>query len=254
MNYPNRLIERGEEDKSIVKTIQNQLNLKGCGPLEVDGNFGINTFRAVKLFQSRHLDSKGNPLIIDGRIGAITWSVLFATDSIPDAAIAETPLLKKVLKIANTQIGIVENPPNSNRGKEIDLYLKSVGLNPSTGNYPWCAAFVYWCFDKASKELGITNPLIKTAGVIDHWNRTKGVKIPVDVAIANPNKIKPGAVFIMDFGKGLGHTGIVESINNGYITTIEGNTNNDNSREGYGVFKLNNRKINTIKRGFILYQ
>lgn len=253
MSYPNRLIERSEENKSIVKAIQNQLNLKGCGPIEVNGNYAINTFRAVKLFQSRHLDRNGNPLIIDGRIGAITWSVLFATDSITNAAVAETPLLKKVLKVANTQIGVVENPPHTNRGQEVDLYLKAVGLNPSTGNYPWCAAFVYWCFDKASKELGITNPLIKTAGVIDHWNRTKAVKIPVDIANANPNKIKPGAIFIMDFGKGLGHTGLVESIHNGYITTIEGNTNNDNSREGYGVFKLRNRKINTIKRGFIQY-
>lgn len=253
MNYPDRLIERGEEDKSIVKAIQNQLNLKSCGPIEVDGNFGINTFRAVKLFQSRHVDGKGTPLIIDGRIGPITWSVLFATDKTPDIMLAETPLLKQVLKIANTQIGVVENPPHSNRGKEVDSYLKAVGLNPSAGNYPWCAAFVYWCFDKASKELGLTNPLTKTAGVIDHWNRTKGVRIPVDIAIANPSKIKPGTIFIIDFGKGLGHTGIVESVNNGYITTIEGNTNNDNSRDGYGVFKLNNRKINTIKRGFIQY-
>ena len=102
--------------------------------------------------------------------------------------------------------------------------------------------------------MGIKNPLTKTARVLDHWNKTKGVKIPVEVAIADPNKIKAGMVFIMDFGKGLGHTGIVESVSNGYITTIEGNTNNDNSREGYGVFKLNNRKINTIKRGFIQYQ
>jgi hypothetical protein len=253
MNYPDRLIERGEDDKNIVKAIQNQLSLKGCGPIEVDGNFGINTFRAVKLFQSRHIDGKGNPLIVDGRIGSITWSILFATEKTPDLVVAETPLLKKVLKIANTQIGVVENPPHSNRGKEIDSYLKAVGLNPSAGNYPWCAAFVYWCFDKASKELGITNPITKTAGVIDHWNRTKGVRIPADIAIKIPNKIEPGAIFIMDFGKGLGHTGIVESVHNGYITTIEGNTNNDNSREGYGVFKLNNRKINTITRGFIQY-
>jgi len=254
MNYPDRLIERGEEDKSIVKAIQNQLNLKSCGPIEVDGNFGINTFRAVKLFQSRHVDDKRNPLIIDGRIGPITWSILFEMDKAPDLVLTETSLIKKVLKIANTQIGVVENPPHSNRGKEVDSYLKAVGLNPSAGHYPWCAAFVYWCFDKASKELGIANPITKTAGVIDHWNRTKGVRIPVDIAIANPHKIKPGNIFIIDFGKDLGHTGIVESVNNGYITTIEGNTNNDNSREGYGVFKLNNRKINTIKRGFIQYQ
>ncbi len=252
MNYPKRIIERGEADKDIVKAIQDQLNFKGCGPIEVDGDFGYITLRAVKLFQSRHSDNKGNPLVTDGRIGPVTWDILFSIAK-PVVLVPQTTLLKKVLEIANSQIGVVEKPPHSNRGPEVDAYLKSVGLNPSAGNYPWCAAFVYWCFDKAAKEIGETNPAIKTAGVLDHWNRTKGTKIPVAEATANPGKIKPGAIFIMDFGKGQGHTGIVESIGNGYITTIEGNTNNDNSREGYGVFKLTNRKINSIKKGFIIY-
>ncbi|NHM08191.1 CHAP domain-containing protein [Flavobacterium sp. CYK-4] len=253
MNYPNRVIERGESSKTVVKAVQNQLNMKGCGPIEVDGDFGNNTYRAVKLFQSRHLDSKGNPLVIDGKIGPITWDILFAADRTPTAASAPTMLLKKVLEIANSQIGVVEQPAHSNRGPEVDLYLKAVGLNPKSGNYPWCAAFVYWCFEQAAKELGKTNPLVKTAGVLDHWNRTKGIKISTSVALSDLSKIQPGSIFIMDFGKGQGHTGIVESVGNGYITTIEGNTNNDNSREGYGVFRLSTRKVNSIKKGFIYY-
>ena len=54
----------------------------------------------------------------------------------------------------------------------------------------------------------------------------------------------------MDFGKGLGHTGFVERIDGTSIHTIEGNTNDTGSREGYEVCRRI-RKINTIK-GFII--
>jgi hypothetical protein len=61
----------------------------------------------------------------------------------------------------------------------------------------------------------------------------------------------PGDIFIMDFGKGKGHTGFVESVNGDIIHTIEGNSNDDGNREGYEVCrKPGGRKISSIK-GFI---
>jgi hypothetical protein len=40
----------------------------------------------------------------------------------------------------------------------------------------------------------------------------------------------------MDYGKGQGHTGfVVEVLSNGNLKTIEGNTNDEGSREGYEV-------------------
>lgn len=48
----------------------------------------------------------------------------------------------------------------------------------------------------------------------------------------------------------MGHTGIVTSVSGGYIHTIEGNSNNNGSREGIGVFELT-RKIKSIENGFI---
>jgi hypothetical protein len=53
----------------------------------------------------------------------------------------------------------------------------------------------------------------------------------------------------MDFGKGTGHTGIVERVVGTKIHTIEGNTNDEGSREGYEVCRRK-REIKTI-RGFI---
>jgi hypothetical protein len=54
-------------------------------------------------------------------------------------------------------------------------------------------------------------------------------------------------------GRGLGHSGIVVEVANGFLLTIEGNTNDGGSRNGISVFKRKARKINEINKGFIDY-
>lgn len=142
------------------------------------------------------------------------------------------------IQVAITQIGQEEVPRGSNWGTKdkpaVIHYLHSVGIDfPAS----WCMAFVYWC----CKEANPNNHLIKTGGVLRQWyeidNKFKSI---------TP---KPGDIFIMDHGHGLGHTGFVESIEGDVIHTIEGNTNDTGSREGYEVCRRI-RKTNTCK-GFI---
>lgn len=96
------------------------------------------------------------------------------------------------------------------------------------------------------------NPLVKTGGVINHWNNSTGKKIkPVD-AVNNPAILKPGYIFFLDYGGGRGHTGIIEKVDGGFIHTIEGNSNPAGSSNGIGVFQLQ-RKIGKINKGFIAY-
>lgn len=144
----------------------------------------------------------------------------------------------------------MEKPPGSNSGPEVDEYLGSVGLTPGLF---WCMSFVDWCFDEAAQNLGRNNPAVKTGGCIDHWNRTKGKKIISENAFNKPSLVKPGQIFIISHGGGSGHTGIVESVNGGFINTIEGNSNPSGSSNGIGVFQLQ-RKIGKINRGFIEYK
>lgn len=248
-SYPNRVVKKGDKDKSIVKAIQKQLNAKGCGPIEEDGDFGTKTYNSVRLFQARFLDQNNVPLKIDGQVGPLTWAILFGEELKPIPKSTTTSLLQKVLDIAATQDGVRERPLGSNSGPEVDKYLASVGLGPG---FAWCAAFVYWCFKKAASDLGQGNPVYKTAGVMNHWNSTTGKKISRLAAADNPSLIKPGSIFIISTGGGFGHTGLVERVNGGYVATIEGNTNEAGSRNGIGVFSRS-RKINDINKGFIIY-
>ncbi len=148
---------------------------------------------------------------------------------------------EKALKIAISQLGNQEIPKNSNWGKHVEKYLKSVGIN-----FPayWCMAFVYWCFDEAAKETNIKNPLHKTAGVLDMWN-----KVPKEWRVKG--KPQRGDIGILDFGKGAGHTFIVESATDKIVQTVEGNSNDEGSRNGFEVCrKPGGRTISSCK-GFI---
>lgn len=256
MPYPGRVIKRGEKDGDIVRAVQTRLNETGCGPIGVDGDFGADTERSVKLFQIRFADQDGGSLKVDGQVGPMTWGMLFGTRSVPTADKAPSKLLAGALAFAATQIGVMEQPLGSNRGPEVDAYLRSVGLDPTKGAYAWCAAFVYYCFQQAATRLGRANPVVKTAGVLDHWSKAGKAGVPrifgAD-ALNNPALVKPGHIFILDYGGGAGHTGLVESVNGGKLVTIEGNTNDGGSREGIGVFRRTSRKIADVKKGFIDY-
>lgn len=143
---------------------------------------------------------------------------------------------KRALEIALTQEGVSEEPKGSNWGAKVKEYLASAGLKSSA---PWCMSFVYWCFDQAAKELKVKNPLYRTGGVLVGWqqrNTALGVK-------SNP---QPGDVFIMRFAHGTGHTGIIEKADENYIYTIEGNTNDDGSREGYEVARRKRLKTSVV--------
>lgn len=152
-------------------------------------------------------------------------------------------LAEKVLAVALSQEGVEEQPRGSNGGPEVNQYLKSVGLG---SGYPWCMAFVYWCMQEATAALGVKNELTKTGGVLVQW-RTTGMK-----KVLTTEHVRPGAIFIMDFGHGFGHTGFVVSVDGNKVHTIEGNTNDQGSREGYTVA----RKIRTVTsiKGFLIPQ
>lgn len=257
--YPGYALKRNnpQNDTATVRLLQTRLKELGCGPAKVDGDFGPATEAAVRQFQMRFTDQNGRPLKVDGQVGSITWASLFGLTSVSQTVTAETSLLKQLIKVAVSQIGRKEQPLGSNRGPEVDDYIKCAGLNPQSGSYAWCMCFVYWCFAEAAVKTGKNNPCIKTAGVRDHWNKAKqnGVLvIPSAKAIQDPSLVKPGQLFCMGYTGTTGHIGIVEKVEGGILTTIEGNTNDGGSREGIGVFRRKGRTISSINLGFIDYK
>jgi hypothetical protein len=203
------------------------------------------------------VDNRGQSLKIDGVVGPLTWVALFGSHTVPPISdVSISPLVRNSLAVAASQVGVMEEPPGSNRGTQVDEYLRAVGIDPTTGSYAWCAAFVYWSFKKGAARIGTVNPLVCTAGVLEHWNKAgqSGTKrLLRDEVLEDFSLLKPGLLFVISTGGGKGHMGLVEDFCEDRLITIEGNTNLPGDREGVGVFRRTGRKLSDISKGFISY-
>lgn len=142
-----------------------------------------------------------------------------------DLVCADT-ISEAALSVAITQLGIRE-VGGQNRGADVELYLAAAG---GVAGESWCAAFLYWCFRRAANILTIPNPCPKTLRALEMWSKS-------DVQFHRTVPTR-GAIFVMDHGQGLGHTGLVETAYpDGTIATVEGNTNREGSRNGDSVWR-----------------
>ena len=133
---------------------------------------------------------------------------------------------ESVLTAALSQLGVKESPPESNRVKYNTWYY---GREVSGSAYPWCMAFVQWCYARAGRALPF-----KTAscGALLRWYREHDpdciTKTPV-----------PGDIVIFDFpgGAATDHTGVFERARGSMVTTIDGNTGTTSDADGGAVMR-----------------
>ena len=131
-----------------------------------------------------------------------------------------------LLRVASATLGASEVPPNTNTGPYVERVLQST--HTPKGN-PWCAA---WVTDVGTHALGEMWPVKRTASVQEmaEWAESKGVRYT-----AKPQMGDLFALYFPALGR-YAHVGIVASVNpDGSIVTIEGNSNNGGSREGWAV-------------------
>lgn len=119
----------------------------------------------------------------------------------------------------------VRERTNHNDGPWVEAILRVTGNQKGD---PWCCAFVSFVLCIVN---GGTNPLPMTAScqALREYAAAHGM------LTTEPDA---GDVFLLLNGEGHAHhTGFVASqISGGVFSTIEGNTNDDGSRDGYGVF------------------
>ncbi len=264
--YPGTPLSKKSGSTKDIEAIQLALTALGLGQGLNRGVFDAAMESAICLFQSRNLDVAGHALKVDGIVGSFTWTALFGTPPTSPVITPMALLPAQALATAISQIGVMENKGAPNRGPEVDAYSKVADIknpagNAKDGGYPWCQAFIYWCFIQSCNSLGRSTPAPKTTAVIDHWNQAKSVmgvqRITKAQALAGTGLVQSGMVFINDYGNGNGHghTGFVERLfPDRRLITVEGNTNTETNREGLGVFRLERRKItdNELK-GFLDY-
>ena len=139
---------------------------------------------------------------------------------------------EKILDTARAQLGIREEPPNSNRVKFNTAYY---GREVSGSAYPWCCAFVWWVFREAGAA-SLFDGGKKTASCSALLSFHKGQAVRGDY--------QPGDIIFFNFNgrKNPAHVGICESWDGQYITTIDGNTAPTNEANGGAVMRRRRAK------------
>jgi len=134
---------------------------------------------------------------------------------------------EKILDIARDQLGIKENPPNSNRCKFNTAYY---GQEVSGSAYPWCAVFVWWVFREAgASELFYGGKKTASCFTLLGFHKAQAVQ----------GNYLPGDIIFFNFNgkKNTQHVGICEGWDGRYITTIDGNTAPTNEANGGAVMR-----------------
>lgn len=160
------------------------------------------------------------------------------------------PILpERVASIAESKIGLKESPAGSNRGPEIQEFFNADdydpnGSKPGDSGYAWCAAFVCRVVQLAmsGREWKFKRPTTAGAWAFEDWSlnqdKSTWTRKP------HGGDIKRGDIVVFKFS----HIGIAVSDTdaNGWVDTVEGNTNKKGEREGTAVL-LKTRHVSEIR-------
>ena len=136
------------------------------------------------------------------------------------------PLVALALKFIMGEEG-VEEVGRSNWGDAVSQFLAAVGW---TTPAPWCCALACWSIREACRQmhyLGLPVPMTASCELMREFARSK------DLLFDTP---QPGDLMLVLGSNGLAHhTGMVQGVDGNLFWTVEGNSNQDGSAEGFEV-------------------
>ncbi len=137
-----------------------------------------------------------------------------------DEQFSKLPGDQRCLLVAARECDIIHvRESGNNRGKRVEEYQNYTGVGPGSA---WCACFVSWCMSQAG------------------WSKFRHARVAEWKAWAKRTgriiqRPKRGCLFLYLNPDGTGHIGFVTSNLGLFFNSIEGNTNDEGSREGYEV-------------------
>jgi hypothetical protein len=229
MTFP---LKKGDQGSDVIE-LQKLLTKRGY-PIEAIGIFGPKTYYAVRAFQSQNLDQHGQPLVVDGKVGPLTWWSLthpkpfiippsivdYATPPPPEAGGSILGRAALAAAIGELRTGAGEIGGN-NSGPWVMKYLAPADL--SEGN-PWCASFVSWCYLQASGGNKHAMPFAYCPGARNLLQEFKDKGWAF--APKSGYQPQPGDIVVWwreKLSGWLGHVGFVHQLKDGMLYTIEGN-------------------------------
>ncbi|MBI5805143.1 peptidoglycan-binding protein [candidate division TA06 bacterium] len=245
--------------------------------VDLDGVFGPQTAFAVKEFQAKSgmpatgaVDVKTFARLCGPMAGA--WLRPGAGTAGPAAQPAAGPRLRQgavldghaaqpaakfkglIIPYARRHLAAQARELGSNNGPWVRAYMDG----NEGKDFPWCAGFVQTIFDLACSACGFkfTEMITRTFSCdgLGLYALSHDRLIPHKQISRRMAEISPGDIFLVKHPKNKldwVHTGLIESKGKGFLITIEGNTNDEGSREGYEVCRrrrdLGTEKLDVMK-------
>ena len=211
------------DKKGQVKLIQEWLSLQNCY-VAIDNDFGPATESSVRAFQTK------SGLKVTGIVNDETFELLVKPMKVALQAIEANNKSLADMLVAYAKQHINQHPREiggQNKGPWVRLYMDG----NEGQQWAWCAGFVCFCLKQACKALGKPLPITPSFSV-----DSLAASAKVKNCFVGKNGINSMGIFLVrNTSTDWTHTGIVTSKNDLTFTTIEGNTNDDGSREGYEV-------------------
>jgi hypothetical protein len=230
-------IHRKGDNNPEIRKIQEWYNLwamLNIQPLiSVDGDYGTVTENAIKVFQTY------SSLKVDGIVGSHTFGKL----TVPMLKAFEKTMVGNHTYIIHYAQQHLRSHPmelnNSNEGPWVRAYMDGHEGTP----FAWCMGFAQTVLDQAfsyaekSRDIFEIIPMTYSCDVLGEWALKETQLIRNKVLDAS--MISPGDLFLkVKTEHDWVHTGIVIEVEGNTIRTIEGNSNDEGSREGYEVCTL----------------
>jgi hypothetical protein len=240
------VIVSGMKNSPDVRKVQEWINLwkrydhKWKVSALIDGDFGPATLSVIKEFQKYH------GLTVDGIVGNMTWQKLIEPMRKAFSRVKEDLSLKELI-VAYAKQHLASSPREfkQNEGTWVRSYMDG----NEGSDWPWCMGFVQTIIDQATFTIGqkLTDYMPKSYScdvVGSHGHKNNNLIRNADLR-KDSSIVEAGDIFLnvkkpFDWT----HTGIVIGVEEGWIQTIEGNTNDEGSREGYEVCERK-RDLNT---------
>jgi len=217
---------KGSKGKK-VRLIQEWLSLNGIGVVP-DGDFGAATDLAVREFQ----DAQG--LDVDGVVGEDTFKALVAPMA---RALQEMPAENSLgAMIVAYAMQHLRNSPREIGGQNMGPWVRLYMKGNEGQQWPWCAGFVSFVLEQACATMGSHLPVKSTFSCDLLATDAKEKGILWEERRLDRSRLRPGMLFLQRrSAKDWEHVGIVVKADAEVFLTIEGNTNDEGSREGYEV-------------------
>jgi peptidoglycan hydrolase-like protein with peptidoglycan-binding domain len=212
-----------------VRLIQGWLSLHGF-KLVVDGGYGKATARQVRAFQ------RAQGLPVTGIVDEATYAQLVQPMIAALSPIAPAGPLGSLV-VAYARQHLVQHPQEvggENRGPWVRLYTQG----REGADFPWCAGFVTFVLEQACLAAGVAMPLPRTLSC-DEIQACADGRFLSQPRRSQRARITPGSVFLRPNPPGrkprYAHTGLVVDADADTFKSIEGNTNDEGSAEGFEV-------------------